>query len=198
MLSPLSSVRPSPPNGEPTQKGKTQNSNSKKNLASPAKKNQRHFTNHNIIVQWQKRGEANQDLETIKVDAKVKCVKEIISPSFGGVSSFVKKIRERETSGKNTNIVHHNWDIIKSREKTVFCGTKMQCFSKAPRKKGTRWKEKVKKICTTTSPIRHRVFYEAYFSRIGFDFPQKKKMQQRQKILYPIGGGGKGENLSDI
>ncbi len=91
MLSPLSSVRPSPPNGEPTQKGKTQNSNSKKNLASPAKK----FKGTSQITTSSysgKKGEGRTKiLKTIKVDAKVKCVKEIISPSFEGVSSFVKK-----------------------------------------------------------------------------------------------------------
>ncbi len=113
MLSPLSSVRPSPPNGEPTQKGKTQNSNSKKKLGLSRKKIQRHFTNHNIIVQWQKRGGANQDLE----NNKSRCQSEVCQRNYITIvrRSFLlcEKIRERETSGKNTNIVHHNWAIIK-------------------------------------------------------------------------------------
>ncbi len=69
----------------------------------------------------------------------------------------------------------------------------MQCFNKAPRKKGTRWKEKVKKSAQLLPPSVTAFFYEARFSRIGFDFPQKKKMQQRQKNLYPIGAGGEFE-----
>ncbi len=104
-----------------------------------------------------------------------------------------KNKRKRDIRQKHqhrtSQLRHHQIE-----KKSFFCGTKMQCFNKAPRKKGTRWKEKVTKICTTSSPIRHRIFFlRSTFLENWLRFPTKEENATTAKNLYPIGAGGEFE-----
>ena len=105
-----------------------------------------------------------------------------------------KNKRERETSGKNTNIVHHNRDIIKSRKKRVFLRHQNAVLQQSPEEERDPLERKGKKnLHTTSSPIRHRIFLRSTFLENWLRFPTKEENATTAKNLYPIGAGGEFE-----